>query len=337
MHRTRNRPWSLLSTAGALLLGLALPTLAGCSRSEPSARHRLQIATIPKGTTHQFWRNIEAGVKTAGRELDVDVIWQGPQREDDRQLQIQVVQNFVSRGVDGIVLAPLDARSLVRPVEASVRRGIPVVVIDSGLESDAQQSFIATNNYEGGRMGAKRLSEVIGSGRRLILLRYQEGSASTTEREQGFLDGIAEYLPDAEFLSDRQHAGATLEKALQASQNLLNRFPDVDGIFCANESSTQGMLRALQTAGRAGDIKLVGFDINPTLQEAVRTGQIHGLAVQDPFQMGYLGVKTLVQILRDEPFDARIDTRLLMVTKENIDDPNVQSILFPDLSILEDS
>jgi ribose transport system substrate-binding protein len=308
---------------------------AGCGRSESPGSERLQIAAIPKGTTHQFWRNVEAGVKTAGQELNVEIIWQGPQREDDRQLQIQVVQNFVSRGIGGIVLAPLDARSLVRPVEEAVRRNIPVVIIDSALESDAQESFVATNNYEGGRMGARRLAEVIGTGRRIILLRYQEGSASTTARENGFLDGISEYLPDAELVSTRQYAGATLEKALQASQNLLNRFPEVEGVFCANESSTQGMLRALQTAGRAGEVKLVGFDMNPTLQEAIRNGEIHGLAVQDPFQIGYLGVKTIVSVIRGEPVESRIDTRLIMVTSQNVDDPSVQSVLFPDLSVLE--
>ena len=109
----------------------------------------IQIAVIPKGTTHQFWKSIHAGANKAGSEQDVEIIWQGPQKEDDRQLQIQVVQNFISRGIDAIVLAPLDARSLVSPVEAAVKRGIPVIIIDSGLESEAHTSFVATDNPAG--------------------------------------------------------------------------------------------------------------------------------------------------------------------------------------------
>ncbi|MEZ4703507.1 MAG: substrate-binding domain-containing protein [Rhodothermales bacterium] len=307
-----------------------LVLIAGCNRG--GSADRVEIAVIPKGTTHQFWKSIHAGANKAAAELDVDIIWQGPQREDDRQLQIQVVQNFVSRGVDAIVLAPLDAVSLAAPVEAAVRREIPVVIIDSGLESDAQSSFVATNNLEGGRLCARRLADLLGKKGRVIVLRYQEGSASTGNREQGFLEEIAAYAPDIEIVSDNQYAGATVEKALQASQNILNRFQDVDGIFCSNESATQGMLRALETAGRAGKVRFVGFDANETLLAGLRAGAIQGLALQDPFDMGYNGVKTAAAIVRGQPFDARIDTRIMMITPENVDEPDAQALLNPDLA-----
>ena len=320
----------LLTMVFAFLLFLS--PLMGCQGESGNAgdTDKLQIAVIPKGTTQEFWKSIHAGAVKASREADVEIIWQGPQKEDDRQMQIQVVQNFISRQIDAIVLAPLDARSLVRPVEQAVKRDIPVIIIDSGLESEAQTSFVATNNYEGGRLCAKRLAEVLDYKGKIIMLRYMEGSASTTAREEGFLDGLQEFAPDIELLLQNQYAGSTIEKALQASQNILNRFGEIDGIFCPNESSTQGMLRALQTSGRAGKVKLIGFDSNETLINGLRSGELQGLAVQDPFDMGYQGVLTAVATLKGEPVEPRIDTRIMMITADNMDQEDASSLLKPD-------
>jgi ribose transport system substrate-binding protein len=322
---------------GLLLLAASVFTVS-CNRSGPAekegaagAGEKLRIAVIPKGTTHLFWKSVHAGAAKAGKELGAEIIWQGPQKEDDRQLQIQVVQNFVSRDVDGIVLAPLDERSLVPPVKAARNRKIPVVIFDSDLGSKDYESFVATDNYAGGKLAAQQMAEVLNGKGKIILLRYAEGSASTTARENGFLDGLKEYAPQAEIISSNQYAGATMEKAYQASQNILNRFNQVDGVFCANESSTQGMYRALQTSGKAGKVKLIGFDANETLLKAMRDGHIHGLAVQDPFRMGYEGVKTVVAVIQKKPFEKRIDTGVVMITKENMDTPENKELLNPDL------
>ena len=316
-----------------LLFVLTFSLFAGCGgSSNDGASEKLDIAVIPKGTTHEFWKAIHAGAAKAADELDVNAIWQGPQKEDDRQMQIQVVQNFVSRGVDAIVLAPLDSRSLARPVESATNRGIPVIIIDSGLESEKQSSFIATDNYEGGRMGAMHLANLLDGKGKIVMMRYQEGSASTTAREQGFLDAFREAAPEAEILVDNMYTGATMEKALQVSQNILNRFSEIDGIWMPNESSTQGMLRALETSGRAGQVKLVGFDSNDTLLGAMRDGKVHGLVVQDPFTMGYLGVKTAVAAVRGETIEEQVNTRSVLVTPDNIDDPEIRELLHPDVA-----
>ncbi len=321
------RRWVRLTTLVVLLL-----LISACgSSSEDPAGDKLQIAVIPKGTTHEFWKSIHAGAEKASQELGVDVIWQGPQKEDDRQMQIQVVQNFISRGIDAIVLAPLDSRSLVGPVGTAAGRGIPVIIIDSGLDSDAHTSFIATDNYEGGRMAGERLAELIGGEGNVVMLRYQEGSASTTAREQGFIDALNEHAPNAELLVDNMYAGATMERALQVSQNILNRFSEVDAIFTPNESSTRGMLRALETSGRTGDIKFVGFDVNDTLLDAMRAGTIDALVVQDPFSMGYEGVRTAAAVVRGEHVEPQIDTRSVLVTPDNVDSPDIQELLHPDL------
>ncbi|MGV3586739.1 MAG: substrate-binding domain-containing protein [Adhaeribacter sp.] len=318
-----------------LLAGIIFTT--ACNRSDSTgqsgeaAGEKLRIAVIPKGTTHLFWKSVHAGAAKAGQELGVEIIWQGPQKEDDRQLQIQVVQNFVSREVDGIVLAPLDERSLVPPVKAARNRKIPVVIFDSDLASKDYESFVATDNYAGGKLAAQRMAEVLQGKGNVIVLRYAEGSASTTARENGFMEGLKEYAPQVKIISSNQYAGATMEKAYQASQNILNRFSEVDGIFCANESSTQGMYRALQTSGKAGKVKLIGFDANETLLKAMQDGHLNGLAVQDPFRMGYEGVKTAVAVIQKKPYEKRLDTGVVMITKENMDSPENEELLNPDL------
>ena len=237
--------------------------------------------------------------------------------------------------MDGIVLAPLDDRALVRPVRDAARQGIPVVVIDSGLQGEHHVSFVATDNFKGGVLAARRLGGLLGGRGDIFLLRYQVGSASTTERERGFLETIRKEFPDLRLLVQDQYAGATTESAYQLAENLLNRFPDVQGIFAPNESSTFGTLRALQDAGRAGQILFVGFDSSAKLVQGLRDGHLHGLVLQNPMKMGYLGVMTLVAHLRGEPVDPLIDTGVFLATPNNMDDPEIVKLLNPGLSGLD--
>jgi ribose transport system substrate-binding protein len=315
---------------------------AGCKQKETEKSvDTYRIAVIPKGTTHIFWKSIHAGAIKAQQELkaadvNVEIIWKGPLKEDDRESQIQVVENFVTQGVTGIVLAPLDDAALRMPVKEAVNSGIPVVIIDSGLKSDDYVSFVATDNYKGGRKGGERLAETLGGKGKVIMLRYQEGSASTMNREQGFLDVLKEKYPDIEVVSANQYGGATTESAYQASENLLAPLQtaggglSIDGIFCPNESTAFAMLRALEDAGLAGKVKYVGFDSSERLVQGLRNGEIQGLVLQDPINMGYLGVKTLVAHLQGQKVEKRIDTGSAVATPENMDEPKMKNLLEPD-------
>jgi ribose transport system substrate-binding protein len=322
--------------AAIVALGV-LPLLWSCSGRPaddqgPGEPERLEIAVIPKSTMFTFWNAVHAGAAAAGEEFDADIIWMGPNDENDRRQQIELVQNFISRSVDAIVLAPLDEVALARPVEAAVARGIPVVVIDSDLESEAPSSVVATDNVEGGRMAARRLAEVMGRQGKVILLRFNEGSASNDQREDGFLEELAQNYPQIEILSSNQYAGTTKESAFQASQNLLNKHGDeAGGIFCPNEPVAFGMLRALETSNRAGKIKFVGFDAGESLVKAMREGSIHGLVAQDPRGIGYQGVKTALAVLRGEEVPRRIATRVVTITPENLDTPEIRALISPEV------
>ena len=318
-----------------LILTAVLPL--ACNRSKSTGGKKLTIAVIPKGTSHEFWKSIHAGAVKASRELsaagsEVEVIWKGPLREDDREQQIQVVEGFASQGVSGIVLAPLDNHALARPVEEAKSSGVPTVIIDSGLESQAIVSFVATDNRKGGVLGADRLGELLGGKGKVILLRYAEGSASTEEREAGFLQEMKAKYPNIELISTDQYAGATRDTAKTASENLLNRFgDDVQGIFCPNESTTAGMLSALQDIGKAGKVMFVGFDTSQMFIDAMTAKQLHGIVVQNPFNMGYLGVKTMVDSLQGKPVEKRIDTGVTIITPDNLNAPESQALLHPPL------
>ncbi|MFN8573137.1 MAG: substrate-binding domain-containing protein [Gemmatimonadaceae bacterium] len=327
------RRWRMAMVLTAAAVGAA--ACGGKAKDAAGGTKALTIAVVPKGTTHEFWKAIHAGAVQAGEELaaagdTVKLIWKGPLREDDREQQVQVVEGFISQRVDGIVLAPLDSRALARPVEEAKSAGVPTVIIDSGLETDAIVSYVATDNTKGGELAADRLGELLAGKGKVLVLRLQEGSASTTAREDGFLARLAAKYPGVTVVSSNQYAGATRETAKQAAENLLNRFgSDLQGIFTPNESSTIGMLLALQDIGKAGKIRFIGFDATQTLLDAMKAGQLDGIAVQNPMRMGYLGVKTMVANLRQQPFEKRIDTGVTMVTPESMDKPETQEIIHP--------
>jgi ribose transport system substrate-binding protein len=310
-----------------------LTCVSGLAQDKPYT-----IAVIPKGTTHEFWKSIHAGAVKAQRELaakgvKVELIWKGPLREDDRDQQIQVVENFMTRHVNGIVLAPLDSQALVAPVVNATKSKISVVVVDSDLKTDKYASFVATDNYQGGVMGGEHLAKLLGDKGNVVLLRYAVGSASTEARETGFLDAIKKH-PGIKILSADQYAGATRDTAYQASQNLLNRYGrSADGIFCPNESTTVGLTKALRDIGKAaGKIKVVGFDAGTQSVLDLKKGDVQGLIVQNPVRMGYLGVLTVVKDLRGEPVEKRVDTGVTLVTSENFGQPEVQELLNPPLA-----
>lgn len=288
-----------------------------------------RIAVIPKGTTHSFWKSVEAGARKAGDELGVEIVWKGPLKEDDRAQQIAVTQQFVASGISAIVLAPLDDNALRGPVRSAASRHIPVVIFDSALKGDVGKdfiSFVATDNHRGGVLGGEELARLLGGKGKVILLRYAEGSASTSAREDGFLE-VMKRNPGIELIVENRYAGPTVSTAQDAAMNLLDKIREADGIFCVNESATQGMLLALRQASLAGKKTFVGFDTSPALLSAMEKGEINALVSQNPTRMGYLAVTTAVKHLRGEKVEPRIDTGCAVVTKDNENEPAIKAML----------
>ena len=315
-----------------LWLCLGVLFLAGCSgsdnvTSDKGASESLRIAVIPKGATHEFWKSVHAGADEAAAELGVEILWKGPLQEDNLEDQIKVVEDFTTSKVDGIVLAPLDDTGMRVPVAEAQKQQIPVVIIDSGLNEVETVSFVATDNFKGGQMAGEEVVRLLGGKGRVIMMRYSEGSASTEEREAGFLD-VVKKAAGVTVVSDNQYGGATTESAQKTAENLLATFKGkFDAIYCPNESTTFGTLRAMEDAGVAGTVKFVGFDASEKLLDGLNSNKIHALVVQNPRKMGYVGVKTIVQHIRGESVDKRIDTGATLVTKENFSTDEIQQLL----------
>lgn len=262
-------PAVLFALSGCNNQSATTPDTSSGTTSAAPGENKLSIAVIPKGTTHVYWKSVEAGARKAGQELGADIQWKGPLKESDRAGQIGIVEQFTSDNVSGIVLAPLDDVALVKPVKSATAKKIPVIIIDSALQGTPGPDFvslIATNNKKGGELAGLRMLKLLGGKGKVVLLRYQEGSASTAEREEGFLS-VMKKARDVTMLVDNRYGGATSGESKDAAMNMVDKLQEADGIYCPNESSTFGMLLALRQSGLAGKKKFVGFDTSPQLVE----------------------------------------------------------------------
>ncbi len=299
-----------------------------------------QIAVIAKSTVNAYWKAVEAGARKAGAELNVNIIWTGPDAETNHSQQANMVDDMANKGVNGIVLAPTNVDALVRPVESAVAKGIPVVLIDSTLNSDKPASVIATDNYAAGKQAAEALIAAMPKqhkyGGKVIMLRFLEGSGSTEAREKGFSDRIAAEQGLTLIDSAYTKGGGSTTDAADTADALIRRYIgrdnnelQVDGIFASNQPTAIGMLRKLdqfRAQGVSISATYVGFDAHDVLLQGIRDGKIAALVVQDPMTMGYLGVKTMVQLLSGQKVDAKIPTATATVTKDNIDTPAIKTV-----------
>ena len=287
------------------------------------------IGVIPKNTTHVYWKAVEAGAREGAKEANVEMIWKGTPKEDDPAQQIQIVEQLVSAGVGGIVLAPIDDIALKQPVATAMQKGIPVVIMDSALKGEPLKDFVsmvATNNHRGGAMAGEQLGKLLDGKGKVVLFRFKEDSPSACEREAGFLEAIKAF-PDIQVILDNRYSGTTAKEAQSTALGMLDKLKEADGIFCSAEQSTFGMLSALKRNNMAGTKRLVGFDASQGLMEGLRQGEIQALVAQNPKKMGHEAVKTLVARMRGETVRAFIDTGATVVTKDNLERPEIQALL----------
>ena len=280
------------------------------------------------GRSHMFWQSVHAGAAKAAQEADVEIEWNGPANESDKATQLQIIETMINKRLDAIALAPIDRKALVNVVERAAKEGIPVVIFDSPVDTDSFVSQIATDNYRGGEIAAKRTGEILGGKGKVAIVAVQVGSASTMAREQGFEDYVRKNLPAIQIV-DKRFGDADVAKSLRVAENMLTAHPDIAAFFASNESSTVGAAQALK--GRSTNVKLVGFDSGPTLVEDLRSGLIDSLVVQHPFRMGYEAVTAAVRRLKGEQVQKLQNLEPKLVTKENIDTPEIHDQLNPDL------
>jgi len=304
----------------------ALQLLAFASACNRSGKK--QIGVVPKGRAHLFWQSVHAGAAKAALETDVEIIWNGPSTETDYTGQIQIVEAMINRRVDAICLAPIDKQAMVGVVERAAAAKIPVVIFDSSVDSEKFVSQVATDNYAAGALAAERMGEILGGKGKVVVVAVQPGAASTMAREQGFEDKLKSAFPEIA-IADKRFGMADFAKSLAVAENMLTAFPDVEGLFASNESSAAGAAQALKS--RKGKTKMVGFDWSPTLLDDLRAGLIDSLVAQHPFQMGYRSVVAATKAMRGEAVEKIDNLAPRLITKDNLDDPEIREQLNPDL------
>jgi len=295
------------------------------------------IAVIPKGTSHAFWKSVHEGARQAGEEYGVRVLWDGPQRETEIDRQRAILENMLNQDAVGVAIAPLDEQGMARPIQQVIRRGIPVVIFDSDVNAEGYVSFVATDNEAGGGLAGQRMNTVLRErgveSAGIMVLRYAEGSGSTLRRENGFINQVND---SGHKIEAQQFTDGTPEGALTVASNMLSGLVEdgklsVQGIFASNESTSVGLLRALDRLARSGvdisEVVVVGFDSSPDLLSALESGMFDALVVQNPRRMGYLAVQTLVKHLDGINVEPAIDTGAELITRENLDTPNIRMLI----------
>jgi ribose transport system substrate-binding protein len=307
-------------------LAAALASLLLLSSCQTSKKRR--IAVVPKGTSHVFWLTVRAGAEAAGQKFGVDIIWNGPPLETEYDRQMQIVDSMIAQHVDGLAVAAAERNALNRSLDRAAELHIPVTVFDSGVDSTNYMTFLATDNYAAGRMAAGELARLVGAKGTVAMVMHAPGSGSTMDRERGFEDVMKTEFPQIRIVA-RQFGMSDRSKAMGAAENILTAHPDLNGIFASSEPSSIGTALALKSRNLSGRVKFVSFDSSDTLIEDLKGGTIDAMVVQDPFKMGFEAVKTLVDKLNGATPPKRIDLPARVVTKADLDKPDVHELLFP--------
>jgi ribose transport system substrate-binding protein len=326
---------ALAGTAAVILLtsgcgGVTVQGSEAGGNPKVKASGPITLAVVPKAVGFDFWDSVRKGAQCAASKMtDVTVQWNGVTTETDVTGQVNLLQNFLTRQVDGLVYAATDAKVLAQVTQDTLSQNVPVINIDSGTNPQPDNvPLFATDNVAAARKAADLLADALGPGdHRIAFIPFQPGTMTNDQRTTGFKEGLAKH-PNLTLVAE-QSSNSDPNTALSVTENIVTANPDLDGIFAASEPGVVGATNALSQAGKAGKIKLVGWDASPDEVTGVTSGAITALVVQNPFRMGYDSVNAMVKTVRTGQVASSEDTGVTFVTQQNINDPQVQAILKP--------
>ncbi|NEE00896.1 ABC transporter substrate-binding protein [Phytoactinopolyspora halotolerans] len=323
----------ILGIVGTLALGFAL---AACSDDDAGTASggdgggdggQRHIALVSKGFQHQFWQAVRDGAEQAADEFGVDVSFEGPDSEAEVAQQIDQLQTAIDRNPDALGFAALDSQAAAPLMEEAASRDIPVVAFDSGVESDVPVTTAATDNTAAAALAAERMVELIGGEGQVGLVVHDQTSVTGVERRDGFVEYIEENAPDVEIV-DIQYGGGDHLESTNVATAMIQAYPDLKGIYGANEGSAIGVVNAVKELGIEGEITIVGFDSGQAQIDAINDGIMAGAITQNPVGIGYETVKAAVMALDGEDVPETIDTGFFWYDTSNIDDDEIQAVLY---------
>ncbi|MET2830219.1 ABC transporter substrate-binding protein [Mesorhizobium shangrilense] len=314
----------------------AASMLAGVMHSAPASAADVTIPIIVKDTTSFYWQIVLAGARKAGKDLGVNVPELGAQAETDVNGQISILENAVAGNPAAVVISPTEFKALGKPIDEAATK-VKVIGIDSGADSKAFTSFLTTDNVQGGRVAADGLAAAIGAANggkvegKVALITALPGAGSLEQRAQGFKEELKAKYPGLTLVADK-YADGQATTGLNIATDLITANPDLKGIFASNLIMAQGVGQAVAENKLAGKLALIGFDSDEKLIKFLNDGVISGLVVQDPYRMGYDGIKTALAASKGEKVEANVDTGANLVTKANMKEPKIDALLNPKLN-----
>ncbi|TPI37225.1 substrate-binding domain-containing protein [Mesorhizobium sp. B3-1-9] len=326
---------SLLNRRAFVALAAA-SMLAGAMHSAPASAADVTIPIIVKDTTSFYWQIVLAGARKAGKDLGINVPELGAQAETDVNGQVSILENAVASNPAAIVIAPTEFKALGKPIDEAASK-VKVIGIDSGADSKAFTSFLTTDNVQGGRVAADGLAAAIAAANGgkiegdVALITNAPGAGSLEQRKQGFTEQLKAKYPGLKLVADK-YADGQATTGLNIATDLITANPNLKGIFASNLIMAQGVGQAVAENNLGGKLALVGFDSDEKLIKFLNDGVISALVVQDPYRMGYDGIKTALAASKGEKVEANVDTGANLVTKANMKDPKIDALLNPKLN-----
>lgn len=290
---------------------------------------RLVYGVISKGFMHEFWLTVKKGSDTAAAELGVFAPFEGTATEAEVAGQVALVENAITRNVDGLLLAALDRQALVPVMQRAQAAGIPIVMFDSGADAE-YLTLVATDNKAAAARAADYLAELIGGSGKVGVIVHDATSGTGIDRRDGFLEQVRAQYPNIQVVNV-VYGGGDHARSQDLITDMVRANPDLKGIFAANEGSAVGAALALEATGKAGQVKLVGYDTSELELSFLRNGTIQGMMAQNPYNMGYMGLNILHDYVTKgiEPESKFVDTGATLITMENLNEPEIQRILYP--------
>lgn len=315
--------------AALLSLLLMCQTMTGCAGvGEEQQEEERYIAVISKGSQHQFWRTVEQGARDAGEELGVKISYEAPEDETQIDVQIKMMEKAIKQKADAIVLGPLDTKKLNDVVDQAVEAGIPVITLDSDITTKSRVATIGTSNESAGAIAARNAAEQMGGKGKVAIIAHVEGSQTAIERRSGFIDELKAYEGDIEIVGT-SYCDGDAGKAKEQALDYLKRYPELKCIYGANEGSAVGAAAAVRELGKQESVKVIGFDSSDEEIAYLEEGVIDGMMVQNPYNMGYLGVRNINKVLDGKEIEEKIDTGATYVNIDNLKDEDTQWLLYP--------
>jgi len=290
----------------------------------------VKIEIICMGFQHEYWQTVRMGSEKAAKEIGIVVPFRGPELETQVDVQIGMFEDAIAKKVDGILLAPCDSEALVRLVEIATKLGIVVMTFDTDINKTTDRiSFIATDNYAAGKLAGQNAGKLLGGKGKMGVLGHLAGTMDTRERVGGFVDAIKQGFPGIKLL-ETVYGDGDPQKSLDKARDMMTAHPDLAAFYATYEGGAIGLALAVEQKKKVGKVKIIGFDSSEQEIDYLKKGVIQGFVVQNPFQIGYLGVKTMYEHLAGiKQAPARIDTGVVWVDMKNFNQPEIQKILYP--------